>query len=223
MHTEHHTDLSENKSMQSIFYTPLYAFVLTLCTVLQAHAQPEPNVLGLPAVPQTSAASAPNPAVSASAVRKTASGASPASAVPLSDSQIKSVISGGVTMASSYLQRTATVRVTTNNIYQTEEQRKTAISAGRLVQRDLRISCGKQCKPAANMPVPKILPDGKLQFDMVIEDYPRVLTQDDMIAMVLGNPLAVLPKTAPASAPAAPPATAPPAPPMQAAPASAAQ
>jgi hypothetical protein len=128
-------------------------------------------------------------------------------------------------MASSYAQRTATVRVTTNNIYQTEEQRKTAISAGRLVQRDLRISCGKQCKPAANMPAPKILPDGKLQFDMVIDDYPRVLTQDDMVAMVLGNPLAVQPMAAPASAPAAPAPVAPAAsaPPTQAAPASAAQ
>ncbi len=203
--------------MQSIFHTLLYALVLTLCTALPSYAQ-EVNVLGLPAVPQSPAAStpgaAPGSAVGASAARKTASGAgaNPASAVPLSDSQIKSVISGGVTMASSYVLRTATVRVTTNNIYQTEEQRKTAISAGRLVQRDLRISCGKQCKPAANMPTPKILPDGKLQFDMVIDDYPRVLTQDDMIAMVLGNPLAVLPKTAPASAPAAPTTPAPAAP-----------
>ncbi len=199
--------------MKCLFNYPLYTCVLMLCAALQAHAQPESNVLGLPAVPQTPAAS--TPATSASAARKTASGATPSSAIPLSDSQIKSVISGGVTMASSYLQRTATVRVTTNNTYQTEEQRKTAVSAGRLVQRDLLISCGKQCKPAANMPTPKILPDGKLQFDMVIDDYPRVLTQEDMIAMVLGNPLAVLPKTAPA----APAASAP----TPAAPASAAQ
>jgi hypothetical protein len=206
--------------MQRIFYS----LVFTLCAVLQAHAQSQPNVnvLGLPAVPQTPAASAPAPG--ASAARKPASGVAP----PLSDSQIKSVISGGVTMASSYVQRTATVRVTTNNIYQTEEQRKTAISAGRLVQRDLRISCGKQCKPAASMPAPKILPDGKLQFDMVIDDYPRVLTQDDMIAMVLGNPLAVQPMAAPASAPTTPTTPTPvapaaSAPPTQAAPASAAQ
>lgn len=195
--------------MQCIYYS----FAFTLCAVLQAHAQSQPNVLGLPAVPQTPSASVPAPAAAASAARKPVSGV----AAPLSDSQIKSVISGGVTMASSYVQRTATVRVTTNNIYQTEEQRKTAISAGRLVQRDLRISCGKQCKPAANMPAPKILPDGKLQFDLVIDDYPRVLTQDDMIAMVLGNPLAVLPKTAPASAPSVPPT------PTQTAPTSAAQ
>jgi hypothetical protein len=205
-------------AMKRIFYS----LVFTLCAMFQAHAQSQPNVLGLPAVPQTPAASAPAPG--ASAARKPASGVAP----PLSDSQIKSVISGGVTMASSYVQRTATVRVTTNNIYQTEEQRKTAISAGRLVQRDLRISCGKQCKPAANMPAPKILPDGKLQFDMVIDDYPRMLTQDDMIAMVLGNPLAVQPMAAPASAPAAPAAPTPvapaaSAPPTQAAPASAAQ
>jgi hypothetical protein len=218
MHAEHHNDLSENKTMQRIFYS----LVFTLCAVLQAHAQSQSNVLGLPAVPQTPAASEPAPG----AARKTASGVAP----PLSDSQIKSVISGGVTMASSYVQRTATVRVTTNNIYQTEEQRKAAINAGRLVQRDVRISCGKQCKPAANMPAPKILPDGKLQFDMVIDDYPRVLTQDDMIAMVLGNPLAVVPTAAPASAPAAPAPVAPApvapaasAPPTQAAPASAAQ
>jgi hypothetical protein len=210
MHTAHHNDLSENKAMQRIFYSFLYALVLAGCAVLQAHAQSEPNVLGLPVVPQAPAASMPSPpAVGTSAARKPASGASSAVAPPLTDSQIKSVISGGITMASSYAQRTATVRVTTNNIYQTEEQRKTAISAGRLVQRDLRISCGKQCKPAANMPAPKILPDGKLQFELVIDDYPRVLTQDDMIAMVMGNPLAMLPKTAPASAPASVPASAP--------------
>jgi hypothetical protein len=209
MHTEHHNDLSENKAMPRIFYTPLYAFIFMLCAMLQARAQPESNLLGLPVVPQkpASAAPAPAPAANASAARTTASGTGPAAAVPLTDAQIKSVINGGVTMASSYVQRVATVRVTTNTVYASQEQRKTALSAARLVQRDLRTVCGKQCKPAAKMPAPAILPDGKLQFDLVIEDIPRALSNEDMVAMVVGNPLAVLPNTTPT---AATPTTAPP-------------
>lgn len=191
-----------------------------------AHAQA--NVLGLPAVPQNPAqpaASAPgpapagNPGVAASGAAKrkptaaaaaaAASAASAARASPppqqINDADAKAVLSGGVTMASSYVGKVATVRVTTNNTYPGEALRRQALNAARLVQRDLALSCAWQCKPAP-MPAPKVLADDKLQFDMVIDNYPRVLSYDDMIAMLLGKPLAVTPKPA-ATATAATPTT----------------
>jgi hypothetical protein len=201
-------------------------------TLVATNAMAQANILGLPAVPQTpvppaaqpapqAAASAPksgasaaakNAQQSASAPRAVASGAKPATALPqetINDVEVKSVLSGGVTMASSYEGKLATVRVTTNNVYQGDGYRSQAIKAAKLVQRDLVTSCAWQCKPAP-MPAPVILPDGKLQFVMAIDNYPRVLSYDDMITMLLGKPLAVMPKTT-ATATAAPPAAAAPA------------
>jgi hypothetical protein len=202
---------------------------LILCSVAcalmlatpSAHAQA--NVLGLPAVPQNvqPAASAPGPApagnpgapASGATKRKPAAAASAASAASaaraapqspqINDADAKAVLSGGVTMASSYVGKVATVRVTTNNTYPGEALRRQALNAARLVQRDLALSCAWQCKPAP-MPPPKVLADDKLQFEMVIDNYPRVLSYDDMIAMLLGKPLAVASKPA-ATATAAPP------------------
>jgi hypothetical protein len=200
-------DLSENEGMQRIFYTLVLS---TLAAV--AHAQYEPNILGLPAIPQKPPAP-PAPQASASAPKAPASatsaarGRSPASAAsasktappPPDDNTAKAVLSGGVTLASSYVGALSTVRVTTNSPYQGEALRAQAITAARLVQRDLRVSCGTQCKPAA-MGAPQILKDGKLQFDMVVEGFTRTLTQEDMIAMVMGRPLAVV-AAKPAAAP----------------------
>jgi hypothetical protein len=219
-HGLHHIDLSENTAMQLILCSVACALMLATSP---AHAQA--NVLGLPAVPQNPvqpAASAPgpapagNPATAASGAAKrkpaasasaAASAASAARAAPppqqINDAEAKAVLSGGVTMASSYLGKVATVRVTTNNTYPGEALRRQALNAARLVQRDLALSCAWQCKPAP-MPAPKVLADDKLQFEMVIDNYPRILSYDDMIAMLLGKPLAVAPKPA-ATATAAPP------------------
>lgn len=183
----------------------IYSLVLTLCAALQAHAQG--NVLGLPAVPQAPVSGAQGPTPSASPAGKSAKPAASGSAGPqTSDAQSKAVLSGGVTLATSYDGRTATVVVTTNNTYQSEDQRKAALNAAKLVQRDVRLSCGKQCKAAPTMPVPKILPSGKLEFAMVVNDYPRNLSNDDVIALLLGNPLAVIPAAKAASAAPASPA-----------------
>jgi hypothetical protein len=202
--------------MQLILCSVACALMLATSSV---HAQS--NVLGLPAVPQNPvqpAASAPGPApagspataASGAAKRKPAAAASAASAAQagpppqqINDADAKAVLSGGVVMASSYVGKVATVRVTTNNTYRGEALRRQALNAARLVQRDLALSCAWQCKPAP-MPPPKLLADDKLQFDMVIDNYPRVLSYDDMIAMLLGKPLAVTPKPA-ATATAAPP------------------
>jgi hypothetical protein len=212
-------------------------------TFVATNAMAQANILGLPAVPQTpvqptaqpapapqagvsapkagASASAKTPKQSASAARAAASGAKAAPGVPqesVNDAEAKSVLSGGVTMASSYDGRLATVRVTTNNVYQGDVYRSQAIKAAKLVQRDLVTSCAWQCKPAP-MPAPQILDSGKLQFVMAIDNYPRVLSYDDMITMLLGKPLAVTPKptatlappaaAASSAAPAANPAAAP--------------
>jgi hypothetical protein len=200
--------------------------LLTLsASFVTAGAIAQANILGLPAIPQSplqspgqaaapaapnagASASAKSPKPSASAARAAASAAKPAAVAAqggISDVADKSVLSGGVTMASSYEGKVATVRVTTNNIYQGEVYRSQAIKAAKLVQRDLAASCAWQCKPAP-MPTPQILADGKLQFVMAIDNYPRVLSYDDMITMLMGTPLAVTPKpvvTPTAAAPAA--------------------
>ena len=202
-------------------------------SLVATHAMAQANILGLPAVPQTpvqpaaqagasapkagASASAKAPKQSASAARAGASAAKPdASSVQesVNDVEAKSVLSGGVTMASSYEGKLATVRVTTNNVYQGEVYRSQAIKAAKLVQRDLVTSCAWQCKPAP-MPAPQILADGKLQFVMALDNYPRVLSYDDMITMLLGKPLAVMPKPA-VTATAAPPSAAIPAAPAAA-------
>ena len=134
----------------------------------------EANVLGLPAVPQTAASGAK---------------VAPAPTGPLiRDVQGKAILSGGMQMASSYQGKITTVRVTTVNAFASPEQRVQALAAARLMQRDLPLSCAKQCKSAA-MPEPKMLPDGKVQFDLNVEGFPRILDRDDMINMVKGVPL----------------------------------
>ena len=173
----------------------------SLCTGVAAA---ETNILGLSAVPLVPVAAAPAPAQSASAPKKTASNAkgkapdkAPPAALPggdmINDADAKSVLNGGVTMASEYADTRATVLVTTNALFATPELRKAALLAAQYVQRDLVLSCQRQCKPAAMGPA-KILPDNKLQFPMVIDGLGRVLSNDDMITMLLGKPLAVPPK-----------------------------
>jgi hypothetical protein len=204
--------------MQRFKYSLAIALCASLCAALPAYGQG--NVLGLPAVPQIAPAAKP----AASAADKAAQPAASAATPQQLDDQAKSVLSGGVTLASNYDGRTVTVVVTTNNTYTSQEQRKAALKAARLVQRDVKVSCAKQCKAAASMPAPKILPGGKLEFAMVVNDYPRALSNEDMVALLLGRPLAVIAQaapqpaasgalapaaSAPATAPASPPASAP--------------
>ncbi len=134
----------------------------------------EVNILGLPSVPQTAASGAKG---------------APGPASPLiRDVEGKAILSGGMQMASSYAGKITTVRVTTINAFASTEQRLQALAAARFIQRDLPLSCAAQCKSAA-MPEPKILPDGKVQFDLNVEGFPRILDRDDMINMIKGVPL----------------------------------
>ena len=188
-----------------------------LCCVCGLWAQPsvwaqDGNILGLPPVPQKPLAGEPANAASAAAKPGTAKGGSvpikpAASDVQINDAQAKSVLNGGVTMASSYTETRAVVMVTTYNAYKTPESKQAALTAARFVQRDLVLSCGRHCKPTTMAPA-KILPDGKLQFPMAIDGFGRVLSFDDMMTLLLGKPLfvAAAPGTLPGNTPTAVPA-----------------
>jgi hypothetical protein len=185
--------------IQYLFFTLLGLFAASM----MAHA--ESNVLGLPAVPIAQAtpqtpASAPAASAStakpqkksASAVRSATAASAPAAPT---DNDIKSVLNGGVTMASSYSATVATVKVLTNAVYKGDLLRSQALKAAKLVQRDVGLACGAQCK-GVKMPAPLLQPSGKLEFDLSIDGLGRVLSQDDMVNLLLGRPLAVLPKVA---------------------------
>ncbi len=197
-------------------------FTLVVCSASASLlAQPEANVLGLPAVPQVKAPSeavpSGTPGASSAAKPGAQTSVNPSASAPkagasapvnqaANDSALKSVLSGGITMASSYGNTTTTVRVTTANTYPSAALAAQAIAAARLVQRDLKLSCGKLCKPAP-MPAPQILKDGTLQFDMVIDGYQGPLSNDDMLSMMMAKPLPV-PAAAKLAAPQPPAAAA---------------
>jgi hypothetical protein len=92
------------------------------------------------------------------------------------------------------------VRVQISKVFPKAEHPQ-AVAAGRAVQRDVALVCGKLCKPAT-MAAPRMLPDGKLAFDMVITGLDRTLSNTDMVTMLEGRPLprTVVPKPQPAAA-----------------------
>jgi hypothetical protein len=152
----------------------LLIYLLTMALYGSQAAAQESNILGLPAVPQTAASGAK-------------AGAAPAGPL-IRDVEGKAILSGGMQMASSYAGKITTVRVTTIAAFNDPDSKTKALAAARLMQRDLPLSCGAQCKSAA-MPEPKILPDGKVQFDLNIEGFPRIVDRDDMVNMIKGVPL----------------------------------
>jgi hypothetical protein len=172
------------------YETVFIAALWGVLTALPAVAQNDNNVLGLPAVPQN-----------------TASGATPGKSAPglaMNDNDIKGILNGGVTMASSYEGSVAKVLVTTNAKY-TKAQHKQVLQAAQLVQRDVAVSCGKLCKPA-RMPPAKLAATGQAVFDLWIDGLGRVLSSDDMKAMLMGQPLAPNPPASAATAAASSPA-----------------
>ena len=164
-----------------------------------AVAQTANNILGLAPVLQRPATGASAAAAPSAKTAKEDQLAQAKAQDKAKDDATKSVVNGAMTMASSYLGTLATVRVTTSNIYPDAATRSGALAAARLVQRDLRVSCGRQCKPAP-MPEPQILADGKLQFDLIIDGYGKTLASPDMISLVQGAPLPVVAKAAKAAA-----------------------
>ena len=169
--------------------------LLTVSCLPTLHAQDSNNILGLPAVPQ-------GPAGSNSTTKTPAA---PGGLVEPSDGEIKSMLSGSMGMASSYLNDQITVRVTTAKTFTGDKTRRQILQAARLVQRDVAGACGKLCK-AALMPAPRFQADNTLTFDIVIQGYAGLLSTTDMVNLVSGNSIspAQAPAPAPARVPAAP-------------------
>ncbi len=172
----------------------LTALLLFVCASA-SHAQYSNNILGLPAIPQN-----PQPAASGAPAPRPV----PAPGLP-TEAEIKSVLSGSIKLASFYQEGLATVRIATEKTYADAPARALALRAARLVQRDVRLSCGKLCKPAP-MPAPKIQADNTLSFDIVISGYTGTLSTADMINLV--STKAIGPGTKPAPAQVAPAAAA---------------
>ena len=137
------------------------------------HAQDSNNILGLPAVPQGPAAA-------------TSTGKKPATPVKPSDAEIKSVLSGNLRLASYYPEGLIIVRVATDKTFVGDVPRAQALQAARLVQRDVRLGCGKFCK-SAPMPAPTLQPDNTLSFDIVVSGYDGVMSTPDMVNLVSGK------------------------------------
>ena len=165
---------------------PLQSFVMQACGaalllfgyVPGLYAQDSNNVLGLPAVPQTLTI----PQSAASGVKP---GVLPAKPI---DADAKAAISGNIKLASFYQKGLVTVRVGTDKTYLGSAPRAQALQAARLVQRDIRLSCGKLCKPGL-MPAPTLLPDNTLSFDLVLSGYAGILSTADMVNLVSAKPI----------------------------------
>ena len=167
--------------------------LLTVSCLPTLHAQDSNNILGLPAIPQGPAGS--------SSTNKTP--AAPGGLVEPSDGEIKSMLSGSMGMASSYLNDQITIRVTTAKTFTGDKTRRQILQAARLVQRDVGGACGKLCK-AALMPAPRFQADNTLTFDIVIQGYAGLLSTTDMVNLVSGNSISPAQAPAPTPAPAAP-------------------
>ena len=168
----------------------LLASLLGLGHAPPLHAQDANNILGLPAVPQRQAAP---PTGTASGTQRPAAAARP------TDAQIKAVLSGKITAASTYQDGLITVRVKTEKTFVGNAERTQALQAARLIQRDVRLACSSLCKPAP-MPPPAIQTDNTLGFDIIVEGYVGNMSTPDMINLVSGKRISAAVQAAPAAA-----------------------
>ena len=123
--------------------------LLALCIGAPLHAQ-EANVLGLSAIPQPKPGSAPPAGVGATAAKGAVATAAN-----------RDAIGGELGLQHSAREGVGRLVVTTRTPFTTAGARSTALDSAKLVQKELALACGKQCKPVA-MPTPKILSSGQL-------------------------------------------------------------
>ena len=194
-----------DKFCRTVGQASCFRVVSTVCVALgiafTAHAQSSNNILGLPAVPQQpQMPQMPQaPGSGAVALRPVNAPVQPTGA------DVKSAISGNIKLASFYQEGLITVRVVTDKTYVGSGPRAQALQAARLVQRDVRLSCGKLCRPAP-MPVPTLLANNTLGFDLVLSGYAGNLSTVDMVNLLSAK--AISPGTKPVAAPVAPVAAA---------------
>ena len=154
------------------------------------HAQSD-NVLGLPAIPQTPRAQTPAVPTSATAAARPKP----------TDAEVKSVLSGNISLASFYQEGLITVKANTVKAFVGSALRAQALQAARLVQRDVKLACGKLCKPGP-MPAPTFQENNTLQFDLVISGYEGKLTAGDMANLFNAKAIGPGSKAAPSPPPA---------------------
>ena len=163
--------------------------IASLLALSPAHAQTPygqdtGNVLGLAPVPQSPAA----PASSTAAAGNKTAVATQTNATKPTDAQIKSVLSGNITLASFYQQGLITVKGSTVKTFAGSALRAQALQAARLVQRDVKLACGKLCTPGP-MPPPTLQEDNILRFDLVISGYEGKLSTVDMANLFNARPI----------------------------------
>jgi hypothetical protein len=139
----------------------------------------EPNILGLPAVPQSktpvSANTSAKPSAPTAAAREV--------------TNARNAISGEMSVEHGVQDGAGRLIYTTKASFGTTALKNEALAAGRLVQEEFaKKSCSKPCTPIKTDP-PQILPDGRLQFALALKPLYRHLTQAQYFAAMQGAPL----------------------------------
>jgi hypothetical protein len=158
--------------------------------VLPALAQ-EANILGLPAIPQPKPGAVANPAPAASGAK-----------TPAGTPTNRDILAGEMGLQHSAISGTGRMIITTRATFGTAGAKSSAIDAARAVQRDLVLSCAKQCKPL-KMSNPKILPSGQMEFELAFAPLHQHLNQAQFLAALQSKPFNLTP--AQLSPPAPPP------------------
>lgn len=134
----------------------------------------EANVLGLPAIPQP---------------KQGASGANAGKPqTPLTTPNNRELLAGELGIQHSALDGIGRLKLTTRATFATAGAQSLAIAAARDVQRELPKACGKQCRPE-KMALPRILPNGQLEFEIAFSPLHQHLTQPQFIALLQSRPL----------------------------------
>jgi hypothetical protein len=178
----------------SRLFTPRSCWLLAAALLASASlfAQNEPNVLGLPVVPQPKPGSAP------AAVPAAKTNTAPAPTPP-TDAD-RSAIAGQLGIQHGIQNGVARLLFTTQASFTTAGQRSNAVDAARAVQRDLGKSCANQCKPE-KMATPQILPSGQLQFELLFKPLHQHLNQTQFVAALQSRPFNLTPEQLKAPAP----------------------
>jgi hypothetical protein len=150
----------------------------------------EPNVLGLPPVPQPKPGSPAAIAAAAAASQAKAAGATATAAPPPSD---RSAIAGELGIQHNVSGGVGRVTYTTKASFVTAGERSNAVEAGKAVQRDIEKACAGQCQPE-KMAAPQVLPSGQLRFEVAIKPLYQHLSQAQMVAALQGFALNLTPE-----------------------------
>jgi hypothetical protein len=159
----------------------LISLVLCQCLFVFPAFSQEANVLGLPAIPQPKPGTAASPATAASGAK-----------TPAGTPANRDVLAGEMGLQHSALNGTGRMIVTTRATFATAGAKSNAIDAARAVQRDLVLSCAKQCKPL-KMSSPKILPSGQMEFELAFAPLHLHLNQAQFLAALQSKPFNLTP------------------------------